>query len=144
MREVLSPYQAIHVRRANAVCSKERSSTPWQEVLRLLDSDEAGAVWDDASQTLQQSAPRAAFVARLKSMRDAVGELQERTAKGIGFVTNMPDAPPGYYAGAFFESRFARATVEEKVVFVRQDGQWRVSGYFMTKRFRLPVAPGKT
>lgn len=115
-----------------------------KEVLRLLDSGEADAVWDDASQTLQQSAPRAAFVARLKSMRGAVGELQDRTAKGIGFVTNMPDAPPGYYAGAFFESRFAQATVEEKVVFVRQDGKWRVSGYFMTKRFRLPVDPGKT
>jgi len=76
-------------------------------------------------------------------MRGAMGDLQSRKREAIGFVTDMPDAPPGRYAGAFFESTFARETVEEKAVFVRQGDAWRLVGYFMSKRYTVrPGAPG--
>jgi hypothetical protein len=114
-----------------------------KEVFRLIDAGQAGAAWDGASTALQQQTPKAAFIAALKSMREAMGELQDRTPKAIGFVTNMPDAPPGYYAGAFFESKFARGTVEEKAVFVRQDAKWQLVGYFMSKRFTVQPRAGE-
>jgi hypothetical protein len=65
-----------------------------------------------ATRRLQEA--RLQVMSRLESMRGAMGELQERTPKAIGFVTNMPEAPPGYYAGAFFESKFAHGTVDER------------------------------
>lgn len=115
-----------------------------KDILRLLDSNETGAVWDGASTSLKQSTPRPAFIDGIKSLRDSVGELQSRTLKGVGFATDIPDSAPGRYAAAFFESRFAQATVEEKVVLVMQDGQWRVTGYFITKRFTIHGDAGKT
>lgn len=113
-----------------------------KDVFRLLDSGQTGAAWDGASPTLQQQAPKPGFVAGIESMRGAMGQLQERTPKAIGFATNIPDAPPGYYAGAFFESKFARGTVEEKLVFVRRDAKWQLVGYFMNKRFTVQLRPG--
>lgn len=113
-----------------------------KEVLRLLDSGQMGAAWDGASLMLQQQAPKPAFMSRLESMHGAMGELQSRTPKAVGFVTNMPGAPPGYYAGAFFESKFARGTVDEKLVFVRQDAKWQLVGYFMSKTFNVRPRSG--
>jgi len=112
-----------------------------KEVLRLLDSGQTGAAWDGAAPALQQQITKPAFIAMNKSMRDAMGDVQDRTPKAIGFATNIPDAPPGYYAGAFFESNSARGAVQEKLVFVRQDAKWQLVGYFMNKRFTVQLRP---
>jgi len=107
-----------------------------QKVILLLDSGEVGASWEASAPPLKGSTSKLAYVAGIKAMRGAVGDVVSRKLQGIGFMTNMPGAPPGQYAGAFLETTFSRAaSVEEKLVFYKFQGNWQLAGYFLKKRF---------
>lgn len=106
------------------------------KILTLLDSNEIGKAWDEASAPLQSLTPRLTFIAGVKGMRAAAGDFQSRKLKAIGFLKDLPDAPQGFYSAAIFETNFERITVEEKLIFYQDGTVWRLAGYFLTKRFK--------
>lgn len=113
------------------------------KVLTLVDGNEIGKAWDEASVPLQTRTSRLTFIAGIKAMRATVGNFQARKLKAIGFLKDLPDAPEGFYSAAFFETNFERITVEEKLVFYQEDMTWRLAGYFLTKRFKKDADAAK-
>jgi hypothetical protein len=105
-----------------------------QEILRLMDAGNLGKVWEDGSQTLQKMTTKLVFVAAIKAFRSHVGEVRHRPTPTIVFTRDMANAPAGHYAALLHDTVFKNATLEESVVLVEQDGQWRLSGYFFFKK----------
>lgn len=100
------------------------------EVLRIMDSEDPGASWNRGSLAFQEANTKRRFVADFKNLREKTGHLQNRRSQGIGFMFDKPNAnPAGDYAVADYVSTYSRATLEERLGFYRQQGQWKFSGY---------------
>lgn len=106
------------------------------KVLVLLDDNEIGKAWDEASVPLQKGTSRLVFIAGIKAMRGTVGDFRSRKLKGIGFLKDLPEGPQGFYSAALFETTFERTTVEEKLVFYQDGATWRLAGYFLRKHLK--------
>jgi hypothetical protein len=94
-----------------------------------LDSDAVDRCWENTSRAFKQLFAKQEFVAQIAAMRAKCGILQNRNLRVVGFMLDMPGQARGQYAAALFETTFSRATLEEKVVFYKQDGDWLLSGY---------------
>lgn len=49
----------------------------------------------------------------------------------------IANAPPGEYVAVGFDTTFVNATVEEKVVFQKDQDQWKVVGYFISRQYKV-------
>lgn len=104
------------------------------QAMACLDSDAVGRCWDGASHEFKQSVSKQAFSAKLSAVRAKRGLLQNRKLRAVEFMRDMPGAPRGQYARAVFETIFSRATLEERLLFYKQDGEWVLSGYRWDER----------
>lgn len=107
---------------------------PTKRAVFLIDKGDVGTAWDEASKILQDRTSRLIFISVLKGMRATAGEVKSRKFKDIGFLQDMPNAPRGRYAAAFFDTDFSRVKAEEKLVFYKDGTDWRLAGYFLSKR----------
>lgn len=100
--------------------------------LALVDAGEYGASWDAAGDLLQGQLSRDAWIAGAPKARNPLGPLQSRTITFKQAAETLPGAPDGDYRVYVTEARFARkARGEELVTVVREDGDWKVVGYFV-------------
>jgi hypothetical protein len=101
-----------------------------EQVFAILDSENPGAAWNQASLPFQQAEPKRRFVAEMKRMREKTGHAQARKLQGVGFRFNRVDAdPPGDYAIADYVSTYSRMQVQERLGFYRREGSWRLAGH---------------
>lgn len=105
-----------------------------REVARLVDSGQAGQVWDGASAVTRRQVARGQFVEGVQQDRQRLGELVSRGQASIGRVQYAEGAavPAGTYLNVSFATRFANSAqpVRELVSFrLDEDKVWRVSGY---------------
>ena len=68
-------------------------------------------------------------------MHAVTGEIKARQFREVGFLHNVEDGPKGRYAAVFFNVEFSRFKGEEKLVFYKEGMQWKLIGYFLTKRY---------
>jgi hypothetical protein len=105
--------------------------------LKQLDAGLVENTWATASSVLRSATSQDTWVTGIGAFRSTVGAFKSRKLKGIGFTNTVSGAPAGEYAAVAFDSAFSNATVEEKVVIRKENGQWRVVGYFMSKKFSV-------
>ena len=68
----------------------------------------------------------------MASVRDPLGGVQSRNLKSGAYTTSLPGAPDGEYVVLQFETVFEhKASAIETVTPMLDDGEWRVSGYFV-------------
>jgi hypothetical protein len=101
-----------------------------------LDSGDIDGTWSKSSPYLQQLSSHAVWSTGISAFRSTVGGFKSRKLKGIGFTHEIDGVPSGDYAAVAFDSTFANATVEEKVVLHQDKGTWKVLGYFMSKSLK--------
>lgn len=102
------------------------------EWLALVDEGQYGASWDAAGDLLQNQLSRDAWVAGAPKARKPLGPLQDRTIRFKQAAETLPGAPDGDYRIYVTDATFARkASGEELVTVVREDGDWKVVGYFV-------------
>lgn len=76
-----------------------------------------------------------AWINTLKVARKTFTILPVRKLEGFGFTTQVDaNAPVGEYVMVQFVSRSGKLTATEKVVMQREQGKWKLVGYFITKR----------
>ncbi|WP_460714085.1 DUF4019 domain-containing protein [Lysobacter terrae] len=105
------------------------------QVLGMIDSQQAGMLWDGASQVTKQAVGRADFVTKVAQSRKALGAPASHVWMAVRrqLVTQKDQgAPPGFYATMEFVTTFQNNQALVEVVSLRrdEDGRWRFAGYF--------------
>ncbi len=113
------------------------------DFLVQLDAGAIDATWAQASPHLHKITSETMWTATLRTLRAGVGTFRSRTLKGAGFTDTIDGVPPGDYAAVAFDTEFTAFTVEEKVVLHKDDGRWKVVGYFLSKRIKIGAAAGR-
>jgi hypothetical protein len=69
----------------------------------------------------------------LQATRAPLGKVASRVVKSAVYTTSLPGAPDGQYVVIQFESSFEhkKAAIETVTPSLGEDGEWRVSGYFI-------------
>jgi hypothetical protein len=69
----------------------------------------------------------------LQATRAPLGKAAARTLKSAAYKTSLPGAPDGHYVVIQYQSSFEhkRSAIETVTPSLGDDGQWRVSGYFI-------------
>lgn len=106
-----------------------------RSIVKAMDRGEFGAVWEASSRQLKDTAGKTVFTTLMSSTRKKLGTPSPRGAPRGGFTSRIdPGGPVGEYAVLWVDTDFSGKTVTEKVVMVKESGQWRLAGYFMNTR----------
>lgn len=106
-----------------------------REYLAMIDSAAYDETWERSGTALRDTSSRFVWTNMLKATSRSLGIDADRQVEGFGFTT-QPDAaaPVGEYVLVQFKSRSGNATATEKVVMQKEQGAWKIVGYFITKR----------
>jgi uncharacterized protein DUF4019 len=101
--------------------------------LKLVDAGDYKQSWDTASSLLKNAVTEDQWAQQVGTARKPLGALVSRKLKSTQYATSLPGAPDGKYVVIQYESVFQNksAAVETVTPMLDQDGQWRVSGYFI-------------
>jgi len=108
----------------------QKAAESW---LALVDSGQYGKSWEQASNLFRSRIEKNRWVKTLTAVRSSLGNVQSRKLRNATFVTSLPGAPDGKYVVLHFDTSFSKkkAGVETITPMEEDDGQWRVSGYFI-------------
>ncbi len=104
----------------------------------LVDLGKTAETWASAGPILRSTTTQAEWEAVLQSMRPASAPLKSRALNAARFTKVIDGAPDGHYFVIFFDSTFGSGKFEEKVIYSRVDGEWKIEGYFITPMSALP------
>lgn len=98
----------------------------------IVDSGDYGASWDAGAQALQEAVTRDDWADAVSTARASFEPFGDRIQIASRHMTDPPNAPPGEYALMQFRAQVSGGrTVIETVVPMKEDGVWKVSGYFV-------------
>jgi hypothetical protein len=102
------------------------------EWLAVVDAGDYAGSWDAAAAAFQGAVTREGWVAAVTGARSSFEPFGERVQIASRKMTNPENAPPGEYALMQFRTQVSgERTVIETVVPMKEDGAWKVSGYFV-------------
>ena len=112
---------------------KEKALTAAEEWLQLVDSGNYTQSWEEASLLFQGSIEKVQLEQQLRGVRNPLGALKTRKAESSEYYTTLPGAPDGEYVVIRFLSSFEhkKEAVETVTPALDEDGNWRVSGYYI-------------
>ena len=114
---------------AQSATQAQEAAAAW---LQFADTGQYGASWDAAAAIFKASMTRAAWEAALKSVRPGLGAVRSRQLKSATFTRTLPGVPDGEYVVIQYRTRFEhKADALETITPMREDGSWKVSGYFI-------------
>ena len=104
-----------------------------QDWLGLIDAGDYSKSWDEAAEYFKNAVPQDKWVEMVKGVRNPLGSLKTRQVKSSQYQTSAPGAPDGEYVIIQFNTSFQdkQTAVETVTPMRRQDGTWRVSGYYI-------------
>jgi hypothetical protein len=109
-------------------------------IVHTLDRGEFDAAWEQSSNQFKTMAAKPVFVTMMTSTRGRLGKPAPRSTSRLGFGEQVDfNGPRGEYAIVEVDTTFGKRLIVEKVVLVREAGQWKLVGYFMrtTSNFQL-------
>jgi hypothetical protein len=103
-------------------------------LIKKIDENKAGEVWDISSAVTHKIVSRQDFIARVGSQRAVLGTAGTRMPLGVHHlrIDGKSGVPAGLYVNVAFDTRFSGAArnVQEMVSFVLDaDNVWRFAGY---------------
>ncbi len=118
---------------AGASAEKERAADEaagkWLALVDARDYDEA---WRRAASLFRLQIGMSQWRGAVTAAREPLGSMISRELITASYVTNLPGAPDGEYVVLQYRSEFRnRKSAIETVTPMFEDGQWRVSGYYI-------------
>jgi Protein of unknown function (DUF4019) len=101
--------------------------------LALIDDEKYHESWEDASDFLQKQVSKDRWRQVMRTVRDSLGDMQNRKLIRAKFHEKLP----GHPAGEFILVRYATSfeskpdAVETVTLTKESDGSWRVCGYYV-------------
>jgi len=103
------------------------------QVIKAIDQNQAGAVWDQSSSVAKAATKRADFVRQITADRAKLGAPSQRQLAGVSRSESKGGTiPAGVYINVSYATKFANAPqpVRELVSYHQDsDKVWRVAGY---------------
>jgi hypothetical protein len=105
-----------------------------RQIAFLFDHDRLDEAWALTGPMLRNQTSRLAFIAGVKAFRSSLGPAGDRVIKGFNFPKEL-DGVKGDFGLIGVETDFANVqAVQEKFVFQRLGDQWKLVGYWLTKK----------
>jgi len=106
-----------------------QAATTW---LQLVDHHKYAASWQSTSKVFQESVSQDQWSRMAQAVRSPLGEIHSRQLQESTYTTTVPGGPDGQYVILHFAASFTnKKSAIETLAMVLQNGQWRVSGYFI-------------
>jgi hypothetical protein len=101
--------------------------------LSLIDGGSYADSWDVAAPVFKGAVQKAQWAKMLEATRAPLGKVVSRSVKSAVYTTSLPGAPDGQYVVIRYETSFEhkKSAVETVTPSLGEDGQWRISGYFI-------------
>lgn len=101
--------------------------------LSLIDGGSYAASWDVAAPVFKGAVQKAQWAKMLENTRAPLGKVVSRSVKSAVYTTSLPGAPDGQYVVIRYETSFEhkKSAIETVTPSLGDDGQWRISGYFI-------------
>ena len=109
----------------------ESAARAW---LALVDAGKYADSWSSAAAAFRQKLTAAQWQAAASAARAPLGALKSRTLRSATHTGTLPGAPDGDYVVLQFNSSFEHkeSAVETVTPMKDADGQWHVSGYYIS------------
>lgn len=123
-----------HVAEAKKVNPVEHLATEAAEAwLEMVDAEEYAESWTAAASYFKGAVTQAQWLESASAARQPLGRLVSRSLKSADYMTTLPGAPDGQYVVLQYEAVFKNKqhAIETITPMLDEDGQWRVSGYFI-------------
>lgn len=124
----LTPAQQTRIEKQNT-----QMAAAALHIAQLVDQNQIGLVWDNASSVAKQANTRADFVQQVSADRAQLGALKSRQLTTITRTQSEGgELPPGLYISVNYTTQFAnsRQPVRELISYrLDDDNVWRVAGY---------------
>jgi hypothetical protein len=102
--------------------------------LGMIDREEFQRTWDQSGPALRAQSSEFAWKNMLKLAVKTLGSSRQRELDGCGFSTRIDaSVPEGEYVLVQFKSASGSTTTTEKMVMQKDQSQWKIIGYFVTK-----------
>ena len=128
-QQQLTPQQQAQLAKQNSDMSKAAL-----QVMQMVDANQIGEIWDNASATMKRLVTRDDFVKQITIDRNKLGTVSSRGNPAVS-RSQFPagaQVPEGFYLNVAVPTRFSKSEqpVRELVSFrLDEDKTWRVSGY---------------
>ena len=101
--------------------------------LQLIDAGEYDSSWVEASPIFRAAVTQERWSGQMQAIRQPMGAVKSRKVKSTQYRTEMPGAPDGEYVIIQFETGFEhkKSAVETLTPARDEQGEWRVSGYYI-------------
>jgi len=107
----------------------EQAAVSW---LALVDTMQYEESWNEAASLFRNQVSTADWVKAVNAVRNPLGGLVSRNLDSATYATSLPGAPDGEYVVLQFQTVFEhKAQAIETVTPMFDEGQWRVSGYYI-------------
>jgi len=101
--------------------------------LALVDHGALRESWKQTASLFRDSVSRREWIDSVQPVRARLGKLKSRGFKSATYRSTMPGAPDGDYFVIEFRAEFERkrSAIETVTAMRDDDGEWRVSGYYV-------------
>jgi hypothetical protein len=101
--------------------------------LSLIDDEKYHESWEEASESLQKQVSRDRWRQVMRTVRESLGEMQNRKLVRAKFHDKLPGHPAGEYILIHYATSFeSKPDASEIITLTKEsDGSWRVSGYYV-------------
>ena len=125
---LLLPWAAIADQRAEGKALG--AAETW---LALVDNGKYSESWETTAVLFRNAVTKEQWERALNAVRKPFGRLIARRLKSKQYATSLPGAPDGEYVVIQYETSFEnkKAAVETVTPMLDEDGNWRVSGYYI-------------
>ncbi len=112
-----------------AEAAAEQAARDW---LAYVDEGEYISSWNGAAEAFREQIGPQAWQDAVSRARGPLGKLVSRKLRSATYTTSLPGAPDGDYVVLHYDTVFEnKAAAIETVTPVLENGEWRVSGYFI-------------
>ena len=117
---------------AHAGSQEAAATKAANEWLALVDAGDFESSWKSASSLIQQAVSASELEASITAARGLFGRFISREVVSATFTRSLPGVPDGEYVVIEYHSVYEKkqAAVETVTPMV-EDGQWKVSGYYI-------------
>jgi hypothetical protein len=133
MKAVLAGVVAVMI--AGAAMAQSTAGPAVQSALvwlSLVDDAHYDQSWSRAGAMFRHGVAQDQWQTLAARVRDPLGPVISRTARGVQEAHQLPGAPDGDYRIIQFDTKFAnKASAVETVVLADEAGAWKVDGYFI-------------
>lgn len=130
---------AVGIQDQELTAAEEAADTAAREWLALIDEGNVGESWQQGATLFKEQVTREQWEQAVRQARASFENIRERTLLDATYTTELPNAPDGEYVVLQYRTQVAAdVTVTETVVPMLEDGEWKVSGYFVRPDGQAP------